>query len=70
VKTFRADFAPLVDVIWVGESLHNAGFDLLLDRGKRLLCLVDAVSFVTRRQGHVVDAFAFDPHVEQRDSQS
>ena len=65
VRSFRADFAPLVDVVWVDEALHNAGLDLLLDRRKRLLSLVDAVSFVTMRQGNVVEAFAFDPHFAQ-----
>lgn len=65
VRSFRADFAPLIDVVWVDESLHNAGLDLLLDRRKRLLSLVDAVSFVTMRQRNVDNAFAFDPHFEQ-----
>lgn len=35
VRSFRADFGPLIDVVWVGETLHNAGVDLLLDRRKR-----------------------------------
>jgi predicted nucleic acid-binding protein len=65
VRSFRADFAPLVDVVWVDEALHNAGLDLLLDRRKRLLSLVDAVSFITMRQVDVTEAFAFDPHFEQ-----
>lgn len=65
VRSFRADFAPLIDVIWVDEALHDAGLDLLLDRRKRLLSLVDAVSFITMRQRNVDDAFAFDPHFAQ-----
>jgi predicted nucleic acid-binding protein len=62
VRSFRADIAPILDVVWVDEALHNAGLDLLLDRRKRLLSLVDAVSFVTMRQGKMTEAFAFDPH--------
>lgn len=62
VRSFRADFAPLIDVVWVDEALHEAGLDLLLERGQRLLSLVDAVSFVTMRQRSVTEAFAFDPH--------
>ena len=58
-------FTPLVDVVWVDEALHQAGLDLLLDRGKRALSLVDAVSFIAMRQGDVGEAFAFDPHFEQ-----
>lgn len=65
VRRFRADFAPLLDVVWVDDALHNAGLDLLLDRRKRLLSLVDAVSFVAMRQRHVAEVFAFDPHFEQ-----
>lgn len=65
LRAFRTDFAPLIEVVWVDDALHNAGLDLLLDRRRRLLSLVDAISFVTMRQGHVADAFAFDPHFEQ-----
>lgn len=65
VRSFRADFAPLLDVTWVDAGLHDAGLDLLLDRGKKRLSLVDAVSFVTMRRKDVTEAFAFDPHFEQ-----
>ncbi len=65
VRSFRADLAPLVDVVWVDETLHDAGLDLLLERKRRLLSLVDAVSFITMRQGDVTEAFAFDPHFGQ-----
>jgi uncharacterized protein len=65
VRSFRADFAPLIDVVWVDETLHNAGLDMLLDRRKRLLSLVDAVSFIVMRQRSMAEAFAIDPHFEQ-----
>ena len=65
VRSFRTDVAPLIDIVWVDEVLHNAGLDLLVDRRKRLLSLVDAVSFITMRLRHVDQAFAFDPHFEQ-----
>ena len=65
VRSFRAEFAPLIEVVWVDEALHEAGLDLLLARRKRQLSLVDAVSFVTMRQRGVAEAFAFDPHFEQ-----
>lgn len=64
VRSFRADFAPLIEVVWVDDALHDAGLDLLLQRRKRLLSLVDAVSFVMMRQRSVGEAFAFDPHFE------
>ena len=65
VRGFRADFAPLLDVIWVEESLHNAGLDVLVERSRRQLSLVDAVSFVAMRRRGVSEAFALDPHFEQ-----
>jgi predicted nucleic acid-binding protein len=65
IRSFRTEFAPLIEVVWVDETLHNAGLDLLLDRRKRLLSLVDAVSFITMRQRNVAEAFAFDPDFEQ-----
>jgi predicted nucleic acid-binding protein len=65
VQQFREDFAPLVDVVWVDEPLHEAGLDLLLRRRARKLSLVDAVSFVTMRQRNIEAAFAFDPHFEK-----
>jgi uncharacterized protein len=65
LRSFRTEFAPLIDIVWVDEALHNAGLDLLLERRKRHLSLVDAVSFVTMRQADLDEAFAFDPHFEQ-----
>jgi uncharacterized protein len=65
VKSFRTDFAPLIDVVWVDEALHNAGLDLLIERGERPLSLVDAVSFIAMRQRNLTAALAFDPHFER-----
>ena len=60
VRAFRESFAPLLDVIWVDETLHEAGLDLLLARKSGRLSLVDAVSFVTIRQRGVDQVFAYD----------
>ena len=65
VSAFRTDFAPLLDVVWIDDVLHNAGLDLLLNRRKRQLSLVDAVSFIAMRRQNMSDAFAFEPHSEQ-----
>jgi predicted nucleic acid-binding protein len=64
VRALRSDLAPLVDVVWVDENAHDAGLDLLLERKRRELSLVDAVSFVVMRQQRLEQAFAFDPHFE------
>ncbi|MBY0496474.1 MAG: PIN domain-containing protein [Cyanobacteria bacterium] len=65
VRRFRADFAPLLDVVWVDQALHDEGLDFLLDRRRRTVSLVDAVSFVTMRQRQMTEVFAFDAHFEQ-----
>jgi len=65
VQSFRADFAPLMDIVWVDEALHNAGLDLLAEKRKRTLSLADAVSFVTMRQRDIAAAFSFDSQFEQ-----
>lgn len=65
VRAFRADFAPLLEIVWVDDGLHEAGLDLLVERGKRRLSLVDAVSFVAMHRRGIGEAFAFDPHFEE-----
>ena len=65
VNGFRTDFAPLLDFVWVDEALHNAGLDLLLERRRRQLSLVDAVSFVAMRLRGMSEAFAYDPDFQQ-----
>lgn len=65
VRAFRADLAPLLEVVWVDQTLNEAGLDLLLKQRRRRLSLVDAVSFVVMAQRRLEGAFAFDPHFEQ-----
>jgi predicted nucleic acid-binding protein len=62
IQAFRADLAPLAQVVWVDEPTFESGLDLLLARKKRRLSLVDAVSFLVMRQRGLETAFAFDPH--------
>jgi predicted nucleic acid-binding protein len=62
VRSFREDVAPLVRVFWVDEELHERGLKLLLERGRRELSLVDAVSFAVCREEGIDEVFAFDRH--------
>lgn len=64
VRACRSDLAPLLEVVWVDEQLHEEALDLLLDRKERGLSLVDAASFVVMRRLHLERAFAFDRHFE------
>jgi predicted nucleic acid-binding protein len=59
VRRFRAEFEPLLEVIWIRKEEHEEGLDRLLG-ARRRVSLVDAVSFaVSRRQG-IQRAFAYD----------
>lgn len=62
VTGFRSEFAPLLSVAWVGPELHEAGLDHLVQRGRRLMSLTDAVSFVLMRREGIETAFSFDRH--------
>lgn len=65
VRRFREDFAPLLEVLWIGHELCDAGLDLVLDRQARDLSLVDAVSFLVIRRHKLDRVFAFDRHFER-----
>jgi len=60
---FRSDFAPLLEVVWVDEDLHERGLDLMLQRPAGL-SLVDAVSFIIIRDRKLDEVFAFDRYFE------
>jgi predicted nucleic acid-binding protein len=62
VQILRTRFAPLFELIWVDETLHERGLDLIIERGSRHLSLVDSVSFVVMRDLGLDVAFAFDHH--------
>ena len=64
VRRFREEFAPLLDVIWIDEKLHERGLDLLIERSNRQLSLVDAVSFVVAGDERVDEVFALDRDFE------
>ena len=65
VQTFRSEFAPVFDVVWVDQDLHDAGLDLLAREGRRDLSLVDATSFVIMRRQRIDDAFTYDSHFSE-----
>jgi predicted nucleic acid-binding protein len=64
VRAFRERFVPLLEVIWVDASLHEAGLDLMLQRKQRGLSLTDAVSILVAGDSKVDEVFAFDRHLE------
>jgi predicted nucleic acid-binding protein len=62
VRTFRENFAPLLEVIWIGSEIHELALALILERSKNRLSLVDAASFIVISQHRLRSAFAYDRH--------
>lgn len=52
--------AEAFDIHWVTANDHQAGSELLAQRGKRQLSLVDCVSFLVMRRHDVQRTLAFD----------
>lgn len=65
VRVFREAFAPLLDVLWVDETIHERALDEVVGRNARKLSLVDATSFALMRANKVERAFAFDAHFRE-----
>jgi predicted nucleic acid-binding protein len=65
LQAFRSDLVPLCEVAWIDETVHEAGLDLLIERRKRGLSLVDTTSFIVMRTRRLDEAFCFDPHFEE-----
>lgn len=66
IRIFQNDVLPVVDIIWVDESLHNQAVSAMLTANRRQLSLVDCTSFAAMRKYELDTAFTFDQHfVEQ-----
>ncbi len=52
-------------MLWVDELLHAQGWATYRDQSRRLLSLVDCVSFAAMRARSLQRAFAFDDHFRQ-----
>ena len=56
---------PLVQVVYVDESLHREALALLQQRLDKSWTLCDAVSFLLMQQQGIVEALTTDVHFEQ-----
>lgn len=52
------------EVVWVSSQDHEAATDLLRERGRRGLSLVDCASFTIMRRYQINEALAFDADFE------
>jgi predicted nucleic acid-binding protein len=57
---------PPVRVLWVDATTHVAGLKTLFRLSRRLVGLVDCVSFDLMKQSEIKDVFAFDPHFAEQ----
>lgn len=60
VRSLATEFAPLLDVVWVDESIHEAALSALLVGGSRGLSLVDCTSYEVMRRTGSTRAFTLD----------
>jgi len=66
VRLFESEVLPIIDIIWVEETVHRQGMSALLTANRRDLSLVDCTSFEIMRQTGLDAVFTFDPHFSER----
>ena len=62
VRLFESDILPILEIVWVDETIHQQGMSALLVANRRELSLVDCTSFEIMRQKGMEAAFTFDAH--------
>jgi len=60
-RRFREEFAPLLEIIWVGRDIHEEALDLFLG-GSRAASLVDVVSFACMHELRIDSVWTLDRH--------
>ncbi len=66
VRDFAAYISPLLEVVWVDESLHQRGLSAFLSANRRKLSLVDCISFEVARELAIPRIFTFDKHFTEQ----
>lgn len=66
VRVFHQDVLPVLETIWVDETVHRAASSAFLTAGRRKLSLVDCVSFEVMRRGGIETAFTLDGHFAEQ----
>jgi predicted nucleic acid-binding protein len=66
VRAFHEDVVPVLQVDWISEEGHRAGMEAVLAAGRKMLSLVDCMSFQSMRQMGLRQAFCFDKHFREQ----
>ena len=66
LRRFHDNHLPLISIEWMGEEIHEAVFNALLEANRRKLSFVDCSSFETMRRLGIETVFTFDEHFKER----
>ena len=66
VRLFENDILPVIEIVWLDETVHKQGMSALLIANRRDLSLVDCTSFEIMRQMGIDGAFTFDTHFREQ----
>lgn len=65
-RRFHESFLPLVELVWITESIYQRSMAALLAASRRPVSLTDWSSFEVMRDRSIQRAFAFDPHFPEQ----
>lgn len=65
LRKFAAGILPLIAIVWVEQSMHEAAMRRLLKEGTRRVSFVDLTSFLLLRADPKSAVFAFDEDFER-----
>lgn len=66
VRVFESDILPVINIIWVDETIHNRAMSILLSANRRNLSLVDCSSLEIIRGLGLDTVFTFDTHFQEQ----
>ena len=66
LRLFESNVLPILEIIWVDETIHKQAISALLAANRRDLSLVDCTSFEIMRQNGLDKVFTFDPHFSEQ----
>jgi predicted nucleic acid-binding protein len=66
VRRWRADFQPILEIVWIDEAMHEQGLTALIAANKAGMSLTDWTSFAIMRERGIAEAFTLDRHFSQQ----
>ena len=66
LRLFESDILPVVEIVWVDETIHKQGMSALLAANRNNLSLVDCTSFEIMRLIGLDYVFTFDSHFREQ----